>query len=59
MLSFVHISDDGRKDLTKGDTDGEVLQARVRYIGIVVIYHRNSEVYHASHDAAAIAVSKG
>jgi hypothetical protein len=33
------------------DTDGEVVQALVRCIGIVVIEDRHSEVYHASPDA--------
>jgi hypothetical protein len=33
------------------DTAGEVLQALVRRIGIVVIEDRHSEVYHASPDA--------
>jgi hypothetical protein len=38
--------------LTKTDTAGEVLQALVRCIGIVVISHRDSsEVFHASPDA--------
>jgi hypothetical protein len=36
---------------TKTDTDGEVLQALVRCIGIVMVSDRSSEVPHASPDA--------